>query len=132
MVRDARAVLVRYGVGRGERLDLEKDALYVAAASRIFAADPSVTLFVYGHTHIPSQREVDGRYVINTGTWLSGSNTCRSESATYRASTFPRTSSTTSSLPKPMAGSASDTGSSPRRRRTISLCSNGSSSWADG
>ena len=70
VVRDARAVLVRYGVGRGERLDLEKDAQYVAAASRIFAADPSVTLFVYGHTHIPSQREVDGRYVINTGTWL--------------------------------------------------------------
>ena len=32
--------------------------------------DPSVALFVYGHTHIPSQREVDGRYVINTGTWL--------------------------------------------------------------
>ena len=32
VVRDARAVLVRYGVGRGERLDLEKDAQYVAAA----------------------------------------------------------------------------------------------------
>jgi UDP-2,3-diacylglucosamine pyrophosphatase LpxH len=70
VVRDARAVLVRYGVGRGERLDLEKDAQYVAAAKRIFAGDPSVALFVYGHTHIPSQREVDGRYVINTGTWL--------------------------------------------------------------
>ena len=29
-----------------------------------------MVLFVYGHTHIPSLREVDGRYVINTGTWL--------------------------------------------------------------
>jgi hypothetical protein len=70
VVRDARAVLVRYGFSRGERLDLEKDVQYVAAARRIFAADPSVAIFVYGHTHIPSQREVDGRYVINTGTWL--------------------------------------------------------------
>ena len=63
-------MLVRYGFSRGERLDLEKDVQYVAAARRIFAADPSVAIFVYGHTHIPSQREVDGRYVINTGTWL--------------------------------------------------------------
>jgi hypothetical protein len=29
-----------------------------------------VAAFIYGHTHIPSQREVDGRLVINTGTWL--------------------------------------------------------------
>ena len=70
LLRDTRAAIVRYGIGTGERLHLEKDAQYVAAAKRIFAADPSVVLFVYGHTHIPSLREVDGRYVINTGTWL--------------------------------------------------------------
>ncbi len=70
VVRDARAALVRYGAGRGESLKQEKDAQYVAAAKRIFAADPSVALFVYGHTHIPSLRSIDGRYVINTGTWL--------------------------------------------------------------
>ncbi len=70
VLRDARAALARYGVGAGERLDLDKDEQYVAAAKRIFAADPSVALFVYGHTHIPSLREFDGRYVINTGTWL--------------------------------------------------------------
>jgi hypothetical protein len=70
LLRDIRAAIVRYGIGTGEGLHLEKDALYVAAARRIFAADPSVALFVYGHTHIPSLREVEGRYVINTGTWL--------------------------------------------------------------
>ena len=70
LMRDLRAALERYGISRGERLHLEKDEQYVAAAGRIFAADPSVAAFVYGHTHIPSQREVDGRYVINTGTWL--------------------------------------------------------------
>ena len=70
LLRDTRAAIARYGVSRGENLHLEKDAQYIAAARRIFAADPSVVLFVYGHTHIPSLREVDGRYVINTGTWL--------------------------------------------------------------
>ena len=70
LIRDTRAAIARYGLSTGESLHLEKDAQYVAAAKRIFAADPSVVLFVYGHTHIPSLREVDGRYVINTGTWL--------------------------------------------------------------
>ena len=70
LMRDIRAAIVRYGIGTGERLHLEKDAHYVAAARRIFAADPSVALFVYGHTHIPSLREVDQRYIINTGSWL--------------------------------------------------------------
>ena len=70
LLRDTRAAIVRYGIARARRLHLEKDAQYIAAARRIFAADPSVVLFVYGHTHIPSLREVDGRYVINTGTWL--------------------------------------------------------------
>jgi len=70
LLRDLRAALIRYGIARGDVLHREKDVQYVAAARRIFAADPSVAAFVYGHTHIPSQREVDGRLVINTGTWL--------------------------------------------------------------
>jgi UDP-2,3-diacylglucosamine pyrophosphatase LpxH len=70
LLRDLRAALVRYGLARDDVLHREKDGQYVAAARRIFAADPSVAVFVYGHTHIPSQREVDGRLVINTGTWL--------------------------------------------------------------
>ena len=73
------ALLPHEGYPRGDRplrdrhgraLHVEKDAKYVAAAQRIFAADPSVELFVYGHTHIPSLREVDRRYIINTGSWL--------------------------------------------------------------
>ena len=70
LLRDIRAAVTRYGIARGDRLHLEKDAQYVAAAKRIFAGDPTVAVFVYGHTHIPSLREVEGRYVINTGTWL--------------------------------------------------------------
>jgi UDP-2,3-diacylglucosamine pyrophosphatase LpxH len=70
LLRDIRAAVARYGMARGELLHLEKDAQYVAAAKRIFGADPTVAVFAYGHTHIPSLREVEGRYVINTGTWL--------------------------------------------------------------
>src|SRR5258705_11120297 len=40
VVRDARAVLVRYGFSRGERLGLEKDVHEVAAASRVLVSTP--------------------------------------------------------------------------------------------
>ena len=70
LLRDMRAAIARYGISTGESLHREKDDQYVAAAKRIFTADPSVVLFVYGHTHMPSLREIDGRYVINTGSWL--------------------------------------------------------------
>jgi hypothetical protein len=36
----------------------------------VFAKDPSVVVFVYGHTHVASLKEIEGRVVINTGTWL--------------------------------------------------------------
>lgn len=70
VVRDFRAAMARYAGDSGDKLHLEKDQEYVAAARRIFATDPAVAAFVYGHTHIPSLRQIDGRYVINTGTWL--------------------------------------------------------------
>src|SRR5262249_62064756 len=54
IMRDIRAAMVRYGIGTGERLHLEKDAQYVAAAKRIFTADPLGALFVSGHTHSTS------------------------------------------------------------------------------
>src|SRR5262249_19981925 len=70
VVRDARRALVRYGITRGDRLDFEKDEQYVTAAKRVFTADPTVAASVYGHTHTPSMRAVEGRWVINTGSWL--------------------------------------------------------------
>jgi UDP-2,3-diacylglucosamine pyrophosphatase LpxH len=68
--RDVRSALKRYGVGGSPDLKVEKDKSYVDAAKAVFQQDPSVAAFVYGHTHIPSLREVDGHYIINTGTWL--------------------------------------------------------------
>lgn len=67
--RDARRTAERFGllqeVGRTETA-----SPYLKAASEVFDADPSVAAFVYGHTHRASLTEVDGRYVVNTGTWL--------------------------------------------------------------
>ena len=70
LARDVRATLYRYGIDVSEDLKESKDRNYVAAARAVFQADPSVALFIYGHTHAVSMREIDGRYVINTGTWL--------------------------------------------------------------
>lgn len=70
LVRDVRNALSRYGLLRDDVLHRDKDGIYVAAARKVFADDPSVSVFVYGHTHNPSLREIDGRLVLNTGTWL--------------------------------------------------------------
>jgi len=68
--RDIRSALQRYGVGASENLKAEKDKSYVDAAKAVFQKEPSVAIYVYGHTHIPSIRKIGERYVINTGTWL--------------------------------------------------------------
>lgn len=70
LVRDVKNTLARYGLLRDDVLHRDKDGVYVAAARKVFADDPSVAVFVYGHTHNPSLREIDGRLVLNTGTWL--------------------------------------------------------------
>jgi UDP-2,3-diacylglucosamine pyrophosphatase LpxH len=68
-VRDARKTLRRFGIDRPDDRDPPVDD-YLAGARALFASDPSVAVFVYGHTHRPAVTEVDGRAVVNTGTWL--------------------------------------------------------------
>ena len=67
--RDLRKTLRRFGLVRpsGDREPIEK---YNDRAREIFASDPNVAVYVYGHTHRPSATEVNDRLVINTGTWL--------------------------------------------------------------
>jgi len=65
-VRDVRTTLGRFGLfGLPERTDP-----YLDRARSVFEANPDVAAFVYGHTHRASVRRLDGRAVINTGTWL--------------------------------------------------------------
>ncbi len=84
MVRDVRATLYRYGIDVAEDLKESKDRSYVDAAKRAFDADPTVAAYTYGHTHAVSVRELNGRYVINTGTWLK-----RMERVTPRIGMLP-------------------------------------------
>jgi len=69
--RDFRATLQRFHIVLNPaELSSEKEQKYLDAAAEIFAAHPDMVMFIYGHTHMPSVRQVLGRLVINTGTWL--------------------------------------------------------------
>ncbi len=70
LLRDLRRTLDRYHILKPHAPTDEADAPYVEAAERVFEQDPIVAVYVYGHTHKASLREVDGRVVLNTGTWL--------------------------------------------------------------
>jgi UDP-2,3-diacylglucosamine pyrophosphatase LpxH len=69
LARDARRTLRRFGIVRSPsgREPVEK---YLDRARDVFESEPGVAVYVYGHTHRPSVTDVDGRLVINTGTWL--------------------------------------------------------------
>ncbi len=67
---DIRSSFRRFGVEKSEGLKIQKESRYLAAADEVFKQDPSVAVYIYGHTHAVSTRQVGSRYVINTGTWL--------------------------------------------------------------
>jgi len=70
IMRDLRRTLDRYELRFTHRRLRQKDAGYRKAAARVFDEHPEVALFVYGHTHVRSLTLVDGRAILNTGTWL--------------------------------------------------------------
>ncbi|WP_435345871.1 metallophosphoesterase [Haloarchaeobius sp. HRN-SO-5] len=67
--RDVRKTLRRFGLVRPAD-DTDPTEKYVDGAREVFAENPAVAVFVYGHTHRPSLTEVGDRLVLNTGTWL--------------------------------------------------------------
>ncbi|MFK8215257.1 metallophosphoesterase [Haloferax volcanii] len=69
LARDVRKTLRRFGIDRPEERGSAADS-YLTAARELFASDPAVAVFVYGHTHRPAVTELDGGVVVNTGTWL--------------------------------------------------------------
>lgn len=68
-VRDLRQTLRRFGVVR-PTTQRDPDEAYLDAAREVFAANPGVAVFIYGHTHRGSLTTVGERVVLNTGTWL--------------------------------------------------------------
>jgi hypothetical protein len=70
LYRDVRRPLGRYKILMPKTPAQIGDGPYLEAARQVFEQDPSVAVFVYGHTHLASLKEVDDKVVINTGTWL--------------------------------------------------------------
>jgi UDP-2,3-diacylglucosamine pyrophosphatase LpxH len=70
LYRDVRRTLGRYHILMPKTPAQIGDGPYLEAARQAFEQDPSVAVFVYGHTHLASLKEVNGKVVINTGTWL--------------------------------------------------------------
>lgn len=70
LYRDVRRTLGRYNLMLPKTPAQIGDGPYLDAAKQVFEKDPSVAVYVYGHTHLASLTEVAGRIVINTGTWL--------------------------------------------------------------
>ena len=67
--RDVRKTIDRFGVFETE-LTVEPNKPYEAAATEVFEERPETAVFCYGHTHRPTLRELEGRLLVNTGTWL--------------------------------------------------------------
>ena len=70
LFRDIRRTLGRYHILMPKTPAQIGDGPYLEAARQVFEQDPSVAVFVYGHTHLASLKEVNDKVVINTGTWL--------------------------------------------------------------
>jgi len=71
IVRDLKRAARRFGLSLDpSELTGEKEDDYIEAAKAVFEDDAGVAVFVYGHTHAASARRVDGRVVVNTGTWI--------------------------------------------------------------
>lgn len=69
--RDFRSTLQRFQIVINPAdLSSEKEEKYLEAAQTVFSQHPEFAIFVYGHTHFPSLRQLGSRMVINTGTWL--------------------------------------------------------------
>lgn len=73
IIRDLRKTLLRFQLhtDQGTGPDLS-DEPYLKAAQTVFSRDPSVAVFIFGHTHRAFLERVGpaGQIVINTGTWL--------------------------------------------------------------
>ncbi|MEY7848619.1 metallophosphoesterase [Natrarchaeobius sp. A-rgal3] len=69
VLRDVRKTVDRFGIFETD-LTVDPDEPYEDAAREVFAEHPETAIFCYGHTHRPSITEVDGRLLVNTGTWL--------------------------------------------------------------
>ena len=69
ILRDVGETVDRFGILETD-LTVDPDEPYKEAAREVFADHPETAIFCYGHTHRPKVNKVEGRLLVNTGTWL--------------------------------------------------------------
>ncbi|MFP4530912.1 MAG: phosphoesterase, partial [Halodesulfurarchaeum sp.] len=67
--RDVRKTINRFGVFETD-LTVDPSQPYEERAREVFSERPEVAVYCYGHTHRAKLEAVDGRALVNTGTWL--------------------------------------------------------------
>ncbi|SFR92482.1 Calcineurin-like phosphoesterase superfamily domain-containing protein [Halomicrobium zhouii] len=67
--RDARKTIQRFGVFE-TALTVDAEAPYAERVRDIVDERSETAVYCYGHTHRPNVQTVDGRLLVNTGTWL--------------------------------------------------------------
>ncbi|NGM67981.1 phosphoesterase [Natronolimnobius sp. AArcel1] len=67
--RDIKRTINRFGILETD-LTVDPATPYETAARNVFEQRPDTAVFCYGHTHRPELRQVDGRALVNSGTWL--------------------------------------------------------------
>lgn len=66
---DLRNVLRRYNFDLSRALSEKKNEEYLSAAEQVFREHPEVAVFIFGHSHIPEVKLMDGHAIVNTGSW---------------------------------------------------------------
>ena len=69
ILQDFKRTINRFGLVETE-FTVDPSEPYVDAATDLFEANPEIAVFCYGHTHRPAVETVDGRAIVNTGSWL--------------------------------------------------------------
>ncbi len=67
--RDIRKTIDRFGVFETD-LTVDPEAPYEDAALEVFDERPETAVYCFGHTHRPTIQRLNGRLLVNTGTWL--------------------------------------------------------------
>ncbi len=69
-IRDVKKTIQRFEFYPDDKLIEKKESRYYKKAKALFAQQPDIKVYVFGHTHHAFIEKLSGGVIINTGTWL--------------------------------------------------------------
>ncbi|MDX1285476.1 MAG: metallophosphoesterase [Draconibacterium sp.] len=69
-IRDVKKTIQRFKFYPDDKLIEKKESRYFKKAKALFAQQPDIKVYVFGHTHHAFIEKLSGGVIINTGTWL--------------------------------------------------------------